>query len=217
MAARWVRLFRLTRDEAFFAAALRGQTRGALLGLDVSDRHIGVALSDEERLVAFPLETVERRVWDRQRRETRMCDAAVAQRVATLVRERQVIAAVAGWPLPLRGGVAGAACERVCDILQQWGVLEIEWRQSPLPCLLWDERYSTQAARDLLGRMRQPRREPAPAPPSAAHDENALAAMTILQGAMDRLAHLAQEPEQERMEPGERRTPHGAGGTHTRF
>ena len=48
MATRWVRLFRLTRDEASFAAALRGQTRGALLGLDVSDRRVGVALSDEE-------------------------------------------------------------------------------------------------------------------------------------------------------------------------
>ena len=174
------------------------------------------SVSGVRRLVAFPWETMERRVWDRQRRETRLRDAAVAQRVATLVRERQVIAAVAGWPLPLRGGVAGAACERVCDILQQWGTPQAEWRRSPLPCLLWDERYSTQAARDLLGRRRQPRREPAP-PPSAAHDENALAAMTILQGAMDRLARLAQESEQERMEPGACRTPYGSVGTHTRF
>ncbi|MDH3682314.1 MAG: Holliday junction resolvase RuvX [Acidimicrobiia bacterium] len=73
--------------------------RGRALGLDLGTRRIGVAICDQERSVATPLETIER-VGDRRLEH---------ERVSALVDEHDVAVVVVGLPLSLSGGVGPTA------------------------------------------------------------------------------------------------------------
>jgi putative Holliday junction resolvase len=111
----------------------RGKTPSVrVLGVDPGSKRIGLALSDEDRTLASPLETVD--VDGR--------DAAVA-RVVTLARAHAVTALVVGLPLRLDGtegpeaGRARALGDRLSADLE-------------VPVVYWDERFTTaQAEREL--------------------------------------------------------------------
>src|ERR1700710_3110582 len=66
--------------------------RGALLGLDLGTKTIGVAVSDPDRRVAATVETIQRTTFTR--------DAA---RLATLAAERKAVGIVLGLPLNMDG------------------------------------------------------------------------------------------------------------------
>jgi len=103
-----------------------------ILALDYGTKRVGVALSDELRWTAQPLETFERRTIDR--------DVA---HIAALVREHAVGEVVLGFPLQLDGreGPAVQAMRNFAAHLE---------RGLPVPLVLWDERLTTKAAEDLL-------------------------------------------------------------------
>lgn len=103
-----------------------------ILALDYGTKRIGVALSDELRWTAQPLQTFERRTLDR--------DVA---HVASLVQTHAVGEVVLGFPLQLDGreGPAIQAMRNFAVHLEQ-GL--------PVPLVLWDERLTTKAAEDLL-------------------------------------------------------------------
>jgi putative Holliday junction resolvase len=98
--------------------------RGRVLGLDLGDARIGVAISDDDRRLAVPLGTV------------RTGAPADLKGVASLVREHDVALVVVGHPLRLSGEAGERAhhAERFADALR--GVLEV-------PVELHDERLST--------------------------------------------------------------------------
>jgi putative Holliday junction resolvase len=101
-----------------------------ILALDYGTKRIGVALSDELRWTAQPLETFERRTLDRD--------------VARIVSNtHEVGEVVLGFPLQLDGreGPAILAMRDFASRLEQ-GL--------PVPLVLWDERLTTKAAEDLL-------------------------------------------------------------------
>jgi putative holliday junction resolvase len=115
--------------------------RGRSLCLDVGERRIGVAVSDEEGWLASPLAVLERRGAAR--------DYA---RIAALVGEQEGQRVVVGLPRSLDGGI-GPQARRV----QRWTTRLQE--HLAVPILYWDERYSTaEAARRLAERpaRRQP-------------------------------------------------------------
>lgn len=106
---------------------------GRALGVDVGTVRIGLALSDEERLVATPLVTVPGR--DEQ--------AAISQIIA-LIEEHGITQLVAGMPFDLDGS-AGRAAKRTQRFLDR-----LEAR-AQLPIDTLDERLtSAQAERSLL-------------------------------------------------------------------
>lgn len=105
---------------------------GRILALDYGTKRIGVALSDELKWTAQPLETFERRVleWD-------------ITHIAALVTAHEVERVVLGFPLQLDGreGPAVQAMRGFAAKLEA-GI--------PVPLVLWDERMTTKAAEDLL-------------------------------------------------------------------
>ena len=143
--------------------------RGArLLGLDLGTKTIGLALSDVERRIATPLETI--------RRTKFRADADALLAIAT----RQGAAVlVLGLPLNMDGS-DGPRVQSTRAFARNLAAL------TTLSMLWWDERLSTAAVtRTLLDADASRARR------DALVDK--MAAAYILQGLLDRLATLARE------------------------
>jgi putative Holliday junction resolvase len=141
--------------------------RGALLGLDLGTKTIGVATSDPDRRIAAGVETIAR---------TRF--SADVGRLLTLARERKAVGLVLGLPINMDGSEGPRAQSTRAFARNLAAVTE-------LPIAFWDERLSTAAVeRELIAAdMSRARRK-------AAIDQHA--ALFILQGALDRLDRLRQ-------------------------
>lgn len=120
-----------------------------LLALDVGDRRVGVAVSDDTGLIASPLTVI--------RRTSKVEDFC---KIARLVQEQKVAGLVVGHPLN-RDGSAGSQAQRV----ERYAAALAEYllsRGHDLPVQLWDERMSTQRAQEAMiaaGRKAKDRRE----------------------------------------------------------
>lgn len=155
-----------TRAEA--AAALFGP-QGALIGLDLGTKTIGVAVSDGLRLTATPLEILERGKM-----------TADAAHLAALAADRQAAGVVLGLPVDMTGderGRAQATRAYARNLADRLG----------LSVWLWDERLSTVAVERTLLEADASRRR-------RGQVVDKLAAAYILQGALDRLQALAAAP-----------------------
>jgi putative holliday junction resolvase len=140
-----------------------------IMALDIGDRTIGVACSDEGLILASPVETIQRRG-----------PKADSMRVDTLVKERGVSRVVAGLPLTLRGE-EGRQSEKVVEFV------ETLKRRLKVPVEMWDERLTTrEAERTLIAAdMSRARRKEV---------IDQMAAVLILQTYLDARAHAAAEP-----------------------
>jgi putative Holliday junction resolvase len=139
--------------------------RGALLGLDLGTKTIGVATSDADRRLATGVETIARKTF-----------TADAKRLLALAAERHCVGFVLGLPLNMNGS-EGPRAQSARAFARNLAKL------TDLPIALWDERLSTAAVeRELIAAdMSRSRR-------AAVIDQHAAA--FILQGALDRLARL---------------------------
>jgi putative holliday junction resolvase len=139
--------------------------RGALLGLDLGAKTIGVATSDPDRRLATGVETIARTNF-----------GADARRLMTLAAERRAVGFVLGLPVNMDGSEGPRAQSTRAFARNLTKV-------APLPIALWDERLSTAAVeRELLAAdVSRARRK-------AVIDQHA--AIFILQGALDRLDRL---------------------------
>lgn len=146
-----------------FAAAL--PRTGAIAGLDLGTKTIGVAVSDGLRQVASPLTVI--------RRQKFTLDAAELLRIAA---DRGLVGLVLGLPLNMDGSEG----PRVQSTRAFARNLE---RLTPLPLSFWDERLSTVAAERALLEADTSRAR-------RAQVIDQVAAGYILQGALDRLRHL---------------------------
>jgi putative Holliday junction resolvase len=120
-------------------------THPRYLALDVGNRRIGVAVSDELGLTAQPVMTLERK---RSRRDD-------LRSLARLARRYAVSAIVVGNPL-LLSGEAGPQAQKTQAFAAELGEL------AGLPIRLWDERLTTHEAHKLLyeaGHKRQDHRK----------------------------------------------------------
>jgi putative holliday junction resolvase len=153
-------------DIPAFAATL--PRVGALAGLDLGEKTIGVAVSDIFRSVATPVLTIRR---------VKFTEDAAA--LLALVAERQVAGLVLGLPRNMDGS-EGPRCQSTRAFARNLA------RLTPLPIAFWDERLSTVAAERALLEADTSRKRR-----SQVIDH--VAAGYILQGVLDRLAHLARE------------------------
>lgn len=103
-----------------------------ILALDVGDRRIGLAISDEEGWTAQPLETVVR---TNLRQDL--------SRLIDLIRNRTVTEIVVGLPRHLDGHL-GPQAEKVLTFVESLKT------QTPVPVLMWDERLTTREAERTL-------------------------------------------------------------------
>lgn len=133
-----------------------------VLGIDVGKKTLGLAISDKRLSVATPLET-----W----RRTKLAEDL--EKLAELVKEREVGALVLGLPLNM-DGTEGPMCQSV----RAFGRSSEQMLR--LPVYFWDERLSTKAMeRHLIAQdVSRAKREKA---------IDHLAATWILQGALDSL------------------------------
>jgi putative holliday junction resolvase len=138
-----------------------------LLGLDLGEKTIGVALSDTRLTVATPMETLKRGKFP-----------ADAARLDSIISEQDVGGLVVGLPLNMDGS-NGPSAQSARAFARNWAA------HSALPLVLWDERLSTMAVTRALLEADASRKR-------RSEVVDRMAAAYILQGALDRLRHLKQ-------------------------
>lgn len=139
--------------------------KGRLLGLDIGTKTIGLALSDVERRLASPLETIHRVKFGKD-----------ADKLTAVAARFEIEALVVGLPLNMDGS-EGPRAQATRAFMRNFGV------KSRLPYVFWDERLSTAAVtRELLAQDASRAKR--------AEVVDRMAAAYILQGALDRLRRL---------------------------
>ncbi len=141
-----------------------------LLGLDLGEKTIGLAISDRNHRVASPLETLRRAKFTQ--------DAAA---LAAICAERRVGGLVLGLPVNMDGS-EGPRCQSVRQFARNLETVA----GFELPIGFWDERLSTAAVERLLvdeADMSRRRR---------AQVVDKMAAAYILQGALDALTRQSE-------------------------
>jgi putative Holliday junction resolvase len=137
---------------------------GALIGLDLGEKTIGVAVSDITRMVATPLHTLKK---------AKFTDDA--NKLFALMKDREVAAVVIGLPVNM-DGTEGTRCQSNRAFARNLLRLRPE-----LHIVFWDERMSTMAVnRFLIDELDASRAK-------RADLVDAMAAGWILQGALERL------------------------------
>ena len=147
-------------DIAEFAAQL--PRTGALIGLDLGTKTIGLAVSDGLRGVATPLETVKRKKFGTD-----------AEAIEAVINARAIVGLVLGLPRNMDGSEGPRAQSTRAFARNLSQVI-------PLPIVFWDERLSTVAAERALLEADTSRAR-------RAEVIDHVAASFILQGALDRL------------------------------
>jgi putative Holliday junction resolvase len=146
-------------------AASLWPARGALIGLDLGTKTIGVAVSDADRRLATGVETVKRTAF-----------TADAAKLLGIAQVRSAVGFVLGLPINMDGS-EGPRAQSTRAFARNFA------RRTELPIGLWDERLSTAAVeRELIAA------DASRAKRAKVIDEHA--AIFILQGALDRLAVL---------------------------
>lgn len=136
-----------------------------LLGLDLGEKTIGLALSDRLLTVATPMQILKRGKF-----------GADALLLDNIISEQGVGALVVGLPLNMDGS-DGPSAQSARAFGRNWA------GRSPLPVVMQDERLSTSAVTRTLLEADASRRR---------RDDvvDKMAAAYILQGVLDRLRHL---------------------------
>ncbi len=146
-----------------FAAALPPMT--ALMGLDLGEKTIGVAVSDRMRGVASPLETLRRKKFT--------LDSA---RLLEIIADREIGGVILGLPKNM-DGTEGPRCQSTRAFARNLS------RLTDVSIGFWDERLSTVAAEKALLEADTTRKR-------RGQVIDHVAAGYILQGALDRLRFL---------------------------
>ena len=150
-------------DIAEFAAVL--PPFRAICGLDLGDKTIGVAVSDLRRGIATPTEVIRR---------TKFTEDAA--KLLAILTARNIAGIILGLPLNMDGS-EGPRVQSTRAFARNLT------RLTDLPITFWDERLSTVAATRALLEADTSRKR-------RAEVIDQVAAGYILQGALDRMAHM---------------------------
>ncbi|MCC2651656.1 MAG: Holliday junction helicase RuvA [Microvirga sp.] len=156
----------ISRDDELVAFIDGLPARARLMGLDLGTKTIGLALSDVERRIATPLETIKRVKFTPD-----------VGRIKDLADRYDVGGLVFGLPLNM-DGTEGPRSQATRAFVRNLKPL------LPLPILFWDERMSTMVVTRTLLDADASRAKRADA-------VDKMAAAYILQGALDRYERIA--------------------------
>ena len=141
---------------------------GRLMGIDLGTKTVGLALSDVERRIATPLQTIQRTKFTK--------DVA---RMVDLAKKHEVVAYVIGLPLNMDGS-EGPRAQSTHAFIRNCAPM------TQIPFIFWDERLSTAAVTRSLIEQDASRAK-------RAEIVDRMAAAYILQGALDRLNYMAKD------------------------
>jgi putative Holliday junction resolvase len=136
------------------------QIRRRMLGIDLGQARIGVAVSDELGMLAHPVETIP-------------ASRDAARRIAEIVREKNAERVIVGLPRHMNGSAGAGAADALAFA---------EKLRTLVPCevVTWDERLTTIAANRALRESGQKTRD-------SRRVVDQVAAQMILQGYLDGL------------------------------
>ncbi|WP_262268265.1 Holliday junction resolvase RuvX [Microvirga yunnanensis] len=160
----------ISRDDELVAFIDGLAPRARLMGFDLGTKTIGLALSDVERRIATPLETIKRVKFTPD-----------VGRIKDLAARYEVGGLVFGLPLNM-DGTEGPRSQATRAFVRNMKPL------LPLPVLFWDERMSTMVVTRTLLDADASRAKRADA-------VDKMAAAYILQGALDRYERIAADAE----------------------
>lgn len=133
-----------------------------LLGLDIGDRYIGLALSDITKTIATPMQTLQK---------TKLSnDIKILKQI---IDEQNIGALIVGWPMNMNG-TEGPRCQSVKDFTSEL------LNYISLPVAFFDERLSTVAADKAMLEADMSRKK-------RKKNIDKVAASIILQGALDKI------------------------------
>jgi len=135
-----------------------------LLGLDIGDVWVGVALSDAVGITCRPYRTIQ-------------YDELTLFLYDTL-KEENITRVVVGHPVTMKG----QASEQTKRVETIFATLQSQFttiNDSPVQWILWDERLTTKRALEIMSSKKKKRSQ------SQTHSDHALAAAFILQSYLD--------------------------------
>ena len=156
----------MEQDHSIETLAARLPKSGALIGLDLGTKTIGLSVSDLSRQIASADKTLVRKKFKQDSAE-----------ILALAEQVGAVGFVIGLPLNMNGS-EGPRAQSTRAFVRNFAAL------TDLPIVFWDERLSTVAAERSLLEMDMSRTK-------RAKIIDATAAAFILQGALDRLAVIA--------------------------
>jgi len=134
-----------------------------VLGVDLGDARTGLAVSDELRMLAHPLETIKSNSAE-----------TVARRIKAIICEKDIGCVVVGLPRNMDGSLGKSAEQVQCFVAKLTGLIKCQ-------VVTWDERLSTVAADRALQAAGKKTRE-------TRNIRDQVAAQIILQSYLDRLS-----------------------------
>ena|SRR5207237_8225980 len=134
-----------------------------VLGVDLGDARTGLAVSDELRMLAHPLETIESNSAE-----------TVARRIKAIISEKDIGCVVVGLPRNMDGSLGKSAEQVQRFVTNLTGLINCQ-------VVTWDERLSTVAADRALQAAGKKTRE-------TKNIRDQVAAQIILQSYLDRLS-----------------------------
>lgn len=149
-------------DDVFQQFLVSAGAAGRLMGLDVGDRTIGIALSDNRRKISTPMQTIRRKKFSQ--------DAEVLRK---LIEEHEVKGLVIGLPLHT-DGTEGKRCQSTRQFARN--LLKL----FTVPVYFQDERFSTSIVEEVLHAAEMNYRK-------RAEVVDKMAAGYILQSALDKI------------------------------
>ena len=160
--------------DTLYALAEALPARSRLMGLDLGSKTIGLALTDETLTIASPLEVLKRGKFTQD-----------AEKLEEIIAAQNVGGLVLGLPVNMDGSEgprAQSARQFARNLIQR----------QDIPAAFWDERLSTAAVeRMMVGEMDLTRKR-------RGEVVDKLAAVWILQGALDAMRRARNAPEQTR-------------------
>jgi len=103
---------------------------GRVIGVDLGDTRVGIALSNPARTLASPIEVIKR-------------TKQLHQDIAKIVKEWEATAVVVGLPLSLDGSVGPAAKKALAEVEKLGATLRV-------PVETYDERLTTVTAERMM-------------------------------------------------------------------
>ena len=140
-------------------------TRGALMGLDLGSKTIGIAVSDTDQTVATGIKTIKRTKFQQD-----------LKKLKCIIEHREIQGIILGLPKNMSGS-EGPRCQSTRAFAKNMLIA------IAIPITFWDERLSTVVAERSLIEANASRRQ-------RAEVIDFVAASFILQGVLDRLKAL---------------------------
>lgn len=153
----------LIENQEEFTRILPQESR--ILGLDVGETTIGLALSDVRRVIATPLSTIERKKFTKD-----------IEQLETIISAQKICGLVIGYPVNMDGS-NGPRIQSTRSFVSNLG------KYFALPMLLWDERFSTMIVEKMMIEADMSRKR-------RAELVDKLAASYMLQGYLDKAKNM---------------------------